>query len=81
MAGSGFSEIEVVPDDRSEVQKLGDNDPDSVDPDTLKCCFPKVFEVFKDLEVWEILGALEGAGMNEARAIRNLKLKIKEVCR
>ena len=87
MAANDFSEFEVVPDDRSEVQKLGDDSAvdGAVDIPTLKCCFPKVFEVFKDREDWVILGALEAAGMDEAKAIRNLKAKIRQakqlVCR
>ena len=80
MAANDFSEFEVVPDDRSEVQKLGDESAvdGAVDIPTLKCCFPKVFEVFKDREDWVILGALEAAGMDEAKAIRNLKAKIRQ---
>ena len=80
MAANDFSEFEVVPDDRSEVQKLGDDSAvdGAVDIPTLKCCFPKVFEVFKDREDWVILGALEAAGMDEAKAIRNLKAKIRQ---
>jgi hypothetical protein len=80
MAANDFSEFEVVPDDRSEVQKLGDDSAvdGTVDIPTLKCCFPKVFEVFKDREDWVILGALEAAGMDEAKAIRNLKAKIRQ---
>eukprot|EP00966_Prymnesium_polylepis_P211970 4909682-Prymnesium_polylepis.1 len=70
-----MDEIEVV----SAEDPPQDNDPDSVDMPTLKACFPSIFRTFADLPEWTVLAALEGAGMDEKRATRNLKAKRKAV--
>ena len=78
MPTDSFSEFEVVADDRSALERLGDNNPDSVDMETLRACFPKVFETFPDEPEWRILEALEAANMDDKKAVRNLKAKIKQ---
>ena len=60
-----MDEIEVVP--QTALETLGDHNPDSVDIETLKACFPAIFATFADLGEWQILSALEGAFMDEKR--------------
>ena len=71
-----MDEISIVP--QSQLEMIGDTNPDSVDLDTLKACFPEIFASFAELGEWQILAALEGACMDEKRATRNLKAKIKQ---
>ena len=63
---------------QTALEILGDHNADSVDIETLKVCFPAIFATFADLGEWQILSALEGAFMDEKRATRNLKAKIKQ---
>jgi hypothetical protein len=49
----------------------------SVDLVALRECFPNIFECFETMSDWTILAALEATQMDEDKAIRNLKAKLK----
>lgn len=70
-------ELEAIPDDRSSLQRLGDTCEDSVDPAIMRECFPNLFKTFPDVPDHTLLSALNGAGMDEKKAIRNLKAKVR----